>query len=159
MRVVYWLETFPPPSDKSIFLAGPTPRHEGVQTWRPKALETLERLGYDGVVFVPEYRNGQLPKVDMAAYTDRIDWETSALARAQVIAFWVPRVLETMPAFTTNIEFGEWFKSGKIVLGTPPEARKVSYMRYRAGQHLVPLAETLEDTLKLALRKLGDLAK
>ena len=42
-------------SDKSIFLAGPTPRGENAKSWRVDACKKLEELGFDGVVYVPEY--------------------------------------------------------------------------------------------------------
>lgn len=39
--------------EKSIFLAGPTPRGENVISWRAEACEILKQLGFDGVVYVP----------------------------------------------------------------------------------------------------------
>jgi hypothetical protein len=59
MQVVYSREPFPNQVTKSIFLAGPTPRAAGVQSWRQEALVTLKALGYDGHVFVPEDRGGK----------------------------------------------------------------------------------------------------
>ena len=40
--------------EKSIFLAGPTPRSLDVETWRKEAIRILEELGFDGIVYVPE---------------------------------------------------------------------------------------------------------
>ena len=40
---------------KSIFLAGPTPRDGNVISWRIEACKILEKLGFDGIVYVPEY--------------------------------------------------------------------------------------------------------
>lgn len=40
---------------KSIFLAGPTPRGENIESWRKYACQFLEKNGFDGVVYVPEY--------------------------------------------------------------------------------------------------------
>ncbi len=58
MKVVYARQPFPVSWSSSLFLAGPTPRsHNPGPGWRTSqggALEILERLGYDGVVFVPE---------------------------------------------------------------------------------------------------------
>ena len=42
-------------NQKSIFLAGPTPRGENVESWRTKACNIIEQLGFDGIVYVPEY--------------------------------------------------------------------------------------------------------
>lgn len=41
-------------NEKSIFLAGPTPRSLDVETWRKEAIKILKDLGFDGVVYVPE---------------------------------------------------------------------------------------------------------
>lgn len=45
--------------EKSIFLAGPTVRKEQQQdwekgSWRNEAIEILQELGFDGIVYVPE---------------------------------------------------------------------------------------------------------
>ena len=37
-------------SDKSIFLAGPTPRGENAKSWRVDACKKLEELGFDGAL-------------------------------------------------------------------------------------------------------------
>ena len=41
--------------EKSIFLAGPTPREKDIISWRNEAIKILENLGFDGIVYVPEY--------------------------------------------------------------------------------------------------------
>jgi 8-oxo-dGTP pyrophosphatase MutT (NUDIX family) len=152
MQVVYAREPFPGQVTKSIFLAGPTPRAVGVQSWRPEALATLKALGYDGHVFVPEDRGGRV-KFD---YDDQVDWEEDGLQRADCIVFWVPREMQTMPALTTNDEWGAWKASGKVVFGAPPEAYKVKYQRHYASKLGVPQSETLEGTLKAAIEKVGN---
>lgn len=48
---------------KSIFLADPTPRDKNTKTWRTEACEKLKALGFDGVVYVPEYSTWK-PKMD-----------------------------------------------------------------------------------------------
>lgn len=109
---------------KSIFLAGPTPRDNGVESWRKYACEYLEDIGFDGVVYVPEYSIWE-PKKD---YTDQAEWERDALSSATIITFWIPRQLPDMPAFTTNVEFGYWLHTGKIKYGRPDDARKIKYL-------------------------------
>lgn len=130
----------------SIFLAGPTLRNNphNLTPWREKALEILKNLGFDGHVYVPEPFAG--------THSEQIDWEIYHLEKAGCILFWVPRDLKILPAFTTNIEFGEWMKSGKIVLGAPREAEKVSYMIYRANKLQVPVFDTLEATIQMAIK-------
>ena len=130
-----------------MFLAGPTPRSSEVKSWRPKALSLLEDLGFEGAVLVPENSESS-PQFD---YMNQIEWEEEGLTRADVIVFWVPRELKTMPGFTTNIEWGKWHDSGKVVLGAPSKAPKLAYMRYYADKYNVPQATTLRGTLQAAL--------
>ena len=109
---------------ESIFLAGPTPRGENVVSWRSEACQILEQIGFDGIVYVPEYSTWK-PKED---YVDQAMWERIALTNATVILFWIPRKLPDMAAFTTNVEFGYWLHSGKVIYGRPNDAAKVKYL-------------------------------
>ena len=109
---------------KSIFLAGPTPREEKVASWRVDAVKKLEELGFDGVVFVPEYSTW-VPKTN---YVDQANWEREALTEATVILFWIPRSLPDMPGFSTNVEFGYWLHSKKVIYGRPDGAPKTKYL-------------------------------
>ncbi len=109
---------------KGIFLAGPTPRDKNIISWRIDAIEELKEFGFEGVIYSPENSDGS-PKAD---YVDQAVWEREALSEASVIVFWIPRELETMPAFTTNVEFGYWINRNKIVYGRPDNARKTKYL-------------------------------
>ena len=55
-------------------------------------------------------------------------WERLALTEASVITFWIPRKLPDMPAFTTNVEFGYWLPTGKVIYGRPNDAVKIKYL-------------------------------
>ena len=138
-------------NQKSIFLAGPTPRGENVESWRTKACNIIEQLGFDGIVYVPEYSTWK-PKTD---YVDQAQWERDALSNASVIAFWIPRELPDMPAFTTNVEFGYWIHTGKILYGRPDEAKKIKYLDwlYKTDTNNEPysnLEELLNGSMNLA---------
>ena len=109
---------------KSIFLAGPTPRGENAKSWRTEVCQKIEELGFDGIVYVPEYSTWK-PKED---YVDQAMWEREALMEATVIMFWIPRSFPDMPALTTNVEFGYWLHTGKIVYGRPDNAEKIKYL-------------------------------
>lgn len=111
-------------NEKSIFLAGPTPRGENVKSWRTEACKILEDLGFDGVVYVPEYSTWK-PKED---YVDQAMWERMALTEATIIVFWIPRSLPDMAGFTTNVEFGYWLHSNKVIYGRPNGAPKTKYL-------------------------------
>lgn len=134
-------------SSASIFLAGPTLREtfhsfDDIK-WRTAALKCLSEFKFDGSVYVPE------PFCDR--YDNQIEWEQRGLEQATVILFWIPRDLQLLPGFTTNIEFGEWYKSGKIVLGYPLEAPKMRYLHYKAAQVKAPIFHTLKETVQGAI--------
>lgn len=152
MEVVYALEELPKVITKSIFLAGPTPRSEDGNPWRQEAIKLLEEAEFDGVVYVPEPRNGKWHK----EYDRQVEWEELCLNQADCILFWVPRDLKTMPAFTTNIEWGRWEASGKLVLGYPKEAEKMSYMNHYAEKLNIPISGSLLDTLRSAIDFIGE---
>lgn len=160
MTVVYTGEELPEKIVKSCFLAGGSSRNqEEVKSWRPEALEMLEKQGYDGTVFVPEGRDGKF-KLD---YNDQVDWEETCLNVADCILFWVPRDLSPdsngepkMACLTTNCEWSRFESSGRVVLGCPEDAEKVSCLKHYAEQYKVPIATTLTDTIAEALKMLGE---
>ena len=103
-------------------------------------------MEFKGTVFVPLPRNGHwLPD-----YDGQIEWELEYLNKATIIAFWIPRNLRTLPAFTTNVEFGMYVKSGKIILGSPPKTPKMRYLEYLAEKNNVPIEHTLKATMEKA---------
>ncbi len=141
---------------KSIFLAGPTPRGENALSWRNEACKKLENLGFDGVVFVPEYSTWK-PKAD---YVDQAMWERIALTEADVIVFWIPRHLPDMPAFTTNVEFGYWLHTNKVLYGRPNDAEKIKYLDwlYELDYNQKPFTN-LDDLLKESIIKVNSCNK
>ena len=56
---------------KSIFLAGPTPRDKNTISWREEALLKLSELEFDGVVYIPEFSTMK-PKDD---YVEQAVWD------------------------------------------------------------------------------------
>lgn len=139
-------------SDRSIFLAGPTPRWPThVPSWRPEAVRILrEELKFDGWILVPEDRIGTMKDTE---YKAQIVWEDMGLDASTVIAFWIPRSKD-LPGYTTNVEFGMYLKSGKIVLGYPEDALKMKYLHYHAEENGILISHTLFDTLESAVVKL-----
>ncbi len=152
MKIIYSRQDIPEESSPSIFLAGPTPRDNFVNSWRPEAIKILEGLSFKGTIFVPEDSDGSRK----FEYDDQIDWEWEGLKKATCIVFWVPREIQSMPAFTTNIEWGKWYESGKVVLGYPENTPKMSYFKYCAEKNDISLSQTLTDTLKSALQKIDN---
>lgn len=164
METVYTNEEMPETLTKSIFLAGPSLRpgqEEEMTSWRKGALKYLEDSGFTGTVFVPENRDGKFEK-DFS-YDNQVEWEEKYLNVADCIVFWVPRDLSRdsqgnlkLGALTTNVEWGTWASSGKVVFGAPKDADKVTYLQYYADKYNVPSADSLEETLDHALEMLGN---
>jgi len=145
MKLIYAQQ----PLEKSIFLAGPTPRSPDVPSWRPEAIEILKNLGYDGTVFIPEDPTGKWE----SNYDNQIYWEWEALNQATVVVFWVPRELETLPGFTTNVEFGLMVASSKVLLGSPIDAPKMKYLDMLALRYNVPIYNHLHEIMDDAFTK------
>jgi hypothetical protein len=90
----------------SLFLAGPTPRkHTKLPSWRPEALRILSEIfEFKGDVYVPEPASFK-PYDDFDAEV-QVAWEWTGISCATVVPFWIPRDLQDMPGFTSNVEFG-----------------------------------------------------
>lgn len=151
MQVIHAHESPPDALTRSIFLAGPTPRDADIASWRPEALRLLAEAGFDGVVFVPEPRDGSWAR----DYQGQVEWEETHLQMADVVLFWVPRELRSMPAFTTNDEWGAYKHTGKVVFGAPPGAEKIRYQQYYADKLRVPGGDSLAVTVAAALELVG----
>lgn len=172
MHIVYSLEEPPESFSKSIFLAGPTPRSTDVQSWRPQALELLERKKYDGVVYIPENRPGS--KETVIPDNGYPEWEHHVMGMSDLILFWLPRDLTMtprsisdiakltvpelatykpwlkLPAYTTNVEFGLTAQFGKALFG-PIHGDKNEYLNFVADKFHIPKFYTLEGMLNEAL--------
>ena len=135
MKLVFSDEQLPTEVTKTIFLAGPSPRYyEGskilIDTWRHRAIDILALLGYDGHVFIPLPKFAFYPGTaskNAIDYLNQVEWEHNAMNRADVLFFYVDRK-EDNQGLTTNIEFGKYVNSGRMVYCRPHDALKVRYM-------------------------------
>lgn len=133
----------------SLFLGGPTPRSHSIKSWRPEAVRILNDLGFPGTVLIPERREWDV-RFD---YLDQVEWEFTGLERADALLFWVPRDLDHLPGFTTNVEFGRYVGSGRVVYGRPegrPHNRYLDWL-YEKLTGRSP-HNTLADTIGAAIR-------
>jgi hypothetical protein len=146
MNLIYAHEKTENTDLPSIFLGGPSPRGNGEFDWRPEAIEILKQQNFNGDVFIPLPRDG----VYLVEYDKQVNWELEHFNKATVIIFWIPRDLKNLPGFTTNVEFGMFLKSGKIVLGYPENAPKMKYLDMVARMNNVPVSNDLKETIKLA---------
>lgn len=147
MELIYAPEIIQEQRQKSIFLAGPTPRSNEVKSWRPAAVKVLSDWKFDGTIFIPEPHNGEYKH----QYNDQVNWELNGLTRADCILFWIPRSLDQLPGFTTNVEFGYWIHTKMVVFGYPPEAPKMKYLDHLAKLHHITPHHDLESTIQSAL--------
>ena len=164
MELIFSDSPFPTRVTKSLFLAGPSPRRADEHDWRHEALAALEQCGFDGTVYIPIPKNkfyGAAKDEASWTYVGQISQECAGRARADLVAFWVPRVIDRtksdlgMPAFTTNIEFGEDLHSGKLLYGRPAFAEKCRYLDKRVEELGLPVFTTLPELMQEAVKKLG----
>jgi hypothetical protein len=148
---VYAQEELPNSVTATIYLAGPSPRDQNTASWRSDALELLAKSGFTGHVFIPLPRNGVFPE----DYQVQAAWEQEAMDRSDIIIFWVPRELEKLPGFTTNVEFGQKVSGKNIVLGFPKDAPKTRFLGYLAERNFVDQANSLPEVIRIAVNKVG----
>jgi len=111
---------------KSIFLAGCTARPGQSLFWRNDIVEIFEKLGYNDTLILPEPENGI-----WYPYDSVLEWENYYLKSSDVILFWIPRSIDdNIYGFTSNIEFGRYLDSGKIVYGRPVVSDQNKYLDY-----------------------------
>jgi len=146
-EAIYVLESIPHPPAKAIYLAGPVPRDQSELSWHSEAEEEIRRAGFGGYIIVPRFRADAIG--DSKA---QIEWEHQAMSRADALLFWIPRTLWTLPGLTSNLEWGIWHDSGKAVLGAPPDAPKMRYLRFYADLVGAPRADTLREAAGIAVK-------
>ncbi|MEU5426320.1 nucleoside 2-deoxyribosyltransferase domain-containing protein [Streptomyces olivoreticuli] len=141
----------------SVYLCGPTPLDPAVPSWRAEAVHHLGRL-WDGdgelAVFLPEPEAGE-----PLSYPDQIRWEEDAMRMSDVVLFYVPRALPSLPGLVTNVKWGAWHRTGRVVLGSPAEAERNEYLLHFAHELEVPVAGSVEETTRRALARLGSGAR
>lgn len=134
MQLVFADDELPQRVTKTIFLAGPNPRYKDgdaiQQTWRHEALKLLEEYEFDGHVFIPLPKGSFFGETVVGAVSDydhQVKWEDLAMARADVLLFYVDR-RNGLQGLTTNIEFGRYLDSGRMVYGRPNDAENTRYL-------------------------------
>ena len=105
------------------------------------------------MVLVPERRDWTVT----FSYLDQVEWEYQGLETCSAIAFWIPRDVQTLPGFTTNVEFGRYVGSGRCVYGRPDDVPHTGYLDWmytkvtgRKPEH--SLLATLTAALALATK-------
>ena len=133
IRVRYTMQKIPD-YENSIFLAGPTIRsyQRDYPSWRTDAINYFKQIkDIDLTIIVPQWRNKVKPQ--NWTYLKQIKWETKNLNNCKLIMFWIPRQKQRLIGLTTNVQFGQWYKSGKIVVGSPIDSYKNDYLKVKAN--------------------------
>ena len=143
----------------SIFLAGPCPRKNYEDDWRYEAFDILEELGFDGTVLSPTNDHymkmrGQFDDMLMK----QTEWEYKAMCTASAIVFWIPRSKEH-PAFTTNLELGQWWGKKGVYVGFPNDSWKNEYVDCRLKLMNEPRYSSLEEMLEKVVSDLNSPTK
>ena len=156
INICYTCEKLPNTVTRSIFLAGPCPRNSETESWRPQVIQYLKSINWSGTIYYPE--NGSVTDYSIE---ERINWEQSALNRADIILFWIPRDLTVdstgqakMLALTTNIEFGLYLHSNKIVVGGNQVNNE--YIEYSCKQQQIPFFTDLNQAIQHMVNILAD---
>jgi len=122
--------------NKTIFLAGPSPRDSKTKGWRQEFIEKMRELGLNDVsVFIPEpqdFFEGTKDLDPNFSYSNQIEWEHKGLEMAKYRVFYLARKLPDMMGLTTNIEFGYWFHKApnSLLVGIPKDSDKNRYIEY-----------------------------
>lgn len=156
--IVFSDQSIPKKITKSIFLAGPSPRTKDIHDWRHDALSLFEKNKFDGTIFIPVPKERFYGKDDSPdwTYDNQVEWECKARNVSDIILFWIPRDIKNgMPAFTTNIEFGEDIHSGKIIYGRPDNAEKCRYLDKRIVEIKENVFNDLNELIQYGITKLG----
>ena len=155
MQLVFMGEPYPQKVEKMLFLAA-SALHEGKlsSSWRIAAIQLLEQLGYDGIVYIPENREG-CPTTAALDYEARVKWTRGALMRSDVIVFWLSEDLKSMPNIVMGVELGWLMQSGRIVLGAPLETGEIRALQIYAREFHVPYYRELSEALHEAVNRIG----
>lgn len=158
MEIIFSDQEIPKKIQKSMFLAGPSPRGVDKDEWRHNAIEILKQYNYTGTVFIPipsAYFYGEKSLSECHDYIDQLSWEVECRSIADKLVFWVPRDIKGgFPGFTTNVEFGEDLNTGRMMYGRPDGSDNTRYLDSRF-QSKGFIHTTLDSLLSATIISLG----
>lgn len=141
--------------EKSIYLVGPTSGDKNIPSWRLEACKYLEEIGFDGVVYVPEISTKEKEKGK-----NQERWERHAILESSIICFWIPKEIENDLYTDTDLDFGYWFSTNKVIYGTNAQTKTTRYLDwlYRLDYKKDP-ENNLEDLLNKSVMLANTLYK
>lgn len=140
LQLVHAAEPIPASFSAAVYLGGPA----GRSGWRRQAVDLLQAAGYQGVVYLPEPRDGRrrIPPERLSG------WTAAAQHHADAILFFVPP--EHGGDALAFEDWGRWQRSGKAVFGAPHGA-PVNVHRVAAARLRVPSGYSLAEVIHLGL--------
>jgi 8-oxo-dGTP pyrophosphatase MutT (NUDIX family) len=155
MQIVFAGEPYPQMVKKMLYLVDLTSQQGGADSsWWAEAVELLERLSYDGVVFVPEERGGGLTPA-LLDDEARVRWIHGALMRCDVSVFVLSATAQALPDGVMGVELGRLMGRGHIIFVIPSEVRETSDLQYYIKELLIPCHATLLEALREAVNSIG----
>lgn len=152
MDIIYAQESIPETMTKALYLAGPIAYDPHGHNWRKEALTFLEEKQYDGIVYYPIARNENPPE----DWTAHIQWEQQAIQRSDIIVFWIPESLSSIPQnFLIGIEFGKYLPGRNIIVGCTQKTVANEIFKYFADQNNIFVFPTLTESLVKAIEQIG----
>lgn len=154
MQLVFVGEPYPQNVEKMLFLADSTFQQDKLNSsWRIDAIQLLEQLGYDGIIYLSEEREGS-PGSTFLDDEAKVRWTRGALMRSDVIVFGLPEDLKGPPDIVMGVELGWLMESGRIILAMPSE-REARNLHLYIQQFAVPYYTQLSDALHEAVKRIG----
>jgi hypothetical protein len=149
--------TYDPALMPSIFLAGPierwTPDYGHKYTrWRDAAVGHLRRNYQFHETDIRILNPERDERPEGWSYEMQVEWEVEAMRNATCILCWIERIMPDLPAFTTNIEVGQWLTSPKLIVGAPPDTPHTRYIKTRRQMADLDWFESLVDCCDVALK-------
>ncbi len=143
---VHVFEPLATPTQPSIILLGPSSKDANLTDWRQEVITLLDERGFEGAVYIPEPRTRNRP----LDYDEHLRWVLDACQAADVILFWVPRNMQTLPGLKTNVEIGMFIQSPKLLFGAPENAVKMRYIKTLLRYYNQPFFSDLTHLLDVA---------
>lgn len=144
VQSVYALEALPAAFGAALFLGG-----WADSSWREEAIYLLQSRGFDGVVLSPEIRpgpDGRRGKAPNGGDRDRLlAWQDEVLQHCDLILMWLPP--EALADFQAVEAWGQWHRSGKLILGTP---LREGPLIDTANRRRIPVASSLAELVAMA---------
>lgn len=128
-----------------MFLMGPTDR-KAYTAWRIEALALIRKARYNGLIYVPEFRDATRAR-DFGG-TECVRWEWGAIQHATVVLCWCCWRKEGAPGLgsTTRHEvaFEMALRPRNVIIGIDKDSDSTSWLKVHASRLGIPLYSSLE---------------